>query len=203
MFCGAAQHGTKAMEVKLAQKKQAAPKKKSTPKLATIPRKHLCARAIWTFFFSHLAQTSILLFFLIAIITISLVLDVGTGVTLGVIFLSAYVLLLYVFSVLDHHSYYYEVNESAFQKEHGIIHKTNVTIPFNRIQNVNIIRSMSDRMLGLARIDIETAGSSQNGREVAAGSRSSAEGHLPGVTLKQAQEIHDLLIERFSGFQER
>lgn len=188
------------MKAKLAHRQSAVKIKKQKTKI--IPRKRLCARAMWTFFFSNLSKTGILLFFVLAIIFLSIAVGVPIGALLGVVFLAFYVIFLYLFAVLEHHNYYYEVSESAFQKEHGVIHKTNVTIPFNRIQNVNITRSLSDRMLGLARIDVESAGSSgPNDRIVAGGSQSSAEGHLPGVTMNQAQEIHDLLIERFANYQ--
>lgn len=195
-YCGTAQHGVEAMKKKIDTIKQ----QKDSSNIKTISKKRLCARAVWTFFFSHLAKTSVLLFFTLGLIVVSVVLEVGIGAYLGSLLLIGYILLLYLFSVLQHHNYYYEVNDSAFQKEYGIIHKTNVTIPFSTIQNVNISRSLSDRMFGLARIDIESAGSSgQNGKTTIAGSLSTAEGHLPGVTLMQAKEIHDILVKRFSG----
>jgi membrane protein YdbS with pleckstrin-like domain len=160
----------------------------------TIERQRLCQRAVWSFYLSYIGKTS-LLFFLFIIGTVFEPLLFGP-------LLGAYVIILYVSAVIVHQNYYYEVNTSAFRKEHGVIHKTDVTIPFNRIQNVNITRSLSDRILGLARVDIESAGSSSiTKRNVAGGSKTKSEGHLPGITLPQAKEVHDLLIEKFGRFQ--
>jgi membrane protein YdbS with pleckstrin-like domain len=195
-FCGTAQHGEAAMSQKIA--------KPHEPRYATndsiidpeqcIDKRRLCQRAVWSFFLSYIGKTNLLLLlFLIGVAFEPLLF--GSVLT-------AYVLLLYVVAVIVRQNYYFEVNTSSFRKEHGVIHKIDVTIPFNRIQNVNVTRSLGDRILGLARIDIESAGSSHTNTENKVGSSDSlAEGHLPGVTLAQAEEIHDLLLDRFSKIQ--
>lgn len=202
-FCGKPQHGTEAMTEKLTARKTTHHDDRDNTqnsntkqgKQRTIEKKRLCQRALWSFFVNYLGKTSLLLL-------IFLVGTVFEPLFMGPL-LVLYVLALYVSAAIVRHNYFFEVNQSSFRKEHGVIHKTDVTIPFNRIQNVNITRSLSDRMLGLARVDIESAGSSSvTRRNVAGGSQTKAEGHLPGVTMSQAEEIHDLLLERFGGLQE-
>lgn len=165
------------------------------PYSENIEKRRLCGRAIWSFFLSYLAKTGMLLLLFI----------IG-GIFEPLLFIPiivAYILILYVAAVLVHLSYYYEITEHAFRKEYGIIHKNDVTIPFTQIQNVNITRSLSDRILGLARVDVESAGSSSiTNRSVGGGSQTKAEGHLPGVTVRQAKIIHDTLLERFSNIQD-
>lgn len=160
----------------------------------TIEKRRLCQRAVWSFYLSYIAKTGLLL--------LLFVLGSFFDPLLFGLLLISYVMILYITAAIVHRNYYFEINSSSFRKEYGVLHKIDVTIPFNRIQNVNITRSLSDRILGLARIDIESAGSSSTTkRNTAGGSRTKSEGHLPGVTLPQAKEIHDLLIDRFSAFQ--
>ena len=198
-YCGSAQttkenHARDARKANPPQAAQAHARSHTLENDKCIEKRRLCQRALWSFFLNYLGKTgALLLLFMVGVIFEPLLF----GTILGL-----YVVILYISAAIVHRNYYFEVNESAFRKEHGVIHKTDVTIPFNRIQNVNITRSLSDRLLGLARIDIESAGSSATtSRNVAGGSRTKAEGHLPGVTVPQAEEVHDLLLERFAEFQ--
>ncbi|MCA9350901.1 PH domain-containing protein, partial [Candidatus Saccharibacteria bacterium] len=61
---------------------------------------------------------------------------------------------------------------------------------------VNIERSLVDRMLNLARISIETAGSTVTQPiQVIGGYTARSEAYLPGLTLEQAKQLHDILID--------
>lgn len=116
---------------------------------------------------------------------------IGLGVVIG------YALVVLLFSYLTWSNFTFTIDDNSFQKQYGIILKRNVSIPLGQIQNVNVNRSLLDMILGLARIDIETAGSTRAvAQQIAGGSSSKAEGHLPGVSLKRARELHDILIER-------
>lgn len=162
----------------------------------TIEKKRLCQRALWSFYLSYIGKTGLLLFLF--------VIGLAVEPLWFSIVIAAYFILLYITAVVVHHNYYFEVNSSAFRKEYGVLHKTDVTIPFNRIQNVNITRSLSDRVLGLARVDVESAGSSSiTPKNTAGGSMTKSEGHLPGVTMNQAREIHELLVNRFTELQKQ
>ena len=96
---------------------------------------------------------------------------------------------------LTYRFYRYELREEGFRKEHGIVWKTYVTIPYNRIQNIDIYRGVIDRLLGLSDLHIQTAGASVQ----FAGSRASgrgAEGGLPGLSREVAEQLRDELIKR-------
>lgn len=172
------------------------PSNTSRRETRTIEKRRLCQRALWSFYLSYIGKTGLLLFlFFIGLVVEPLWFSVVIAV---------YLTLLYITAVVVHQNYYFEVNSSAFRKEYGVLHKTDVTIPFNRIQNVNITRSLSDRILGLARVDIESAGSSSvTAKNTAGGSMTKSEGHLPGVTMYQAREIHELLVNRFTELQKQ
>lgn len=200
-FCGAAQHGPEAgiyrveqptlgkTAVKAAEKSRKNPLKDTEEKGAVeyIKRRSLCPQVKISFIIGYLQKTSIIPLLLL----IGLVFD---PIVFGGAILF-YALALYVSAALAYNYFFYSIDETGFQKEYGIIHKHSVSVPYSNIQNVNISRSLIDRLLGLARINIETAGSASiDDRDVIGGSSSKAEAHLPGVTLEQAKKIHDLVV---------
>ena len=69
----------------------------------------------------------------------------------------------------------------------GIIYKKYVSIPYDRIQNVDIHRSLLARILGLSSLRIHTAG---------VGGMASAEGNLPGVSTEVAEQLREELLSR-------
>jgi len=61
-----------------------------------------------------------------------------------------FVIFSYVRSRLLYKYYFYELTENSFRKEHGIIYKKYVSIPYTRIQNIDIYRGVLARILGLS-----------------------------------------------------
>jgi len=107
------------------------------------------------------------------------------------------VVLAYVFARLTYRFYRYELTDLGFKKESGIIWKSYVTIPYEKIQNVDIHRGVWARVLGLSDIQIQTAGmSAVVGRYGTAGV--GAEGRLPGLSEQDAELLRDELVRRAS-----
>lgn len=155
----------------------------------TIERRRLSSNAVYSFFIAYLMKTSILLFLFLAAIYFEPVLSV-----LGLL---AYLVCLYIAAAIVQNNFYYKVDEVGFQKSYGVIHVRQVTIPFEQVQNVNIRRSLTDRMLGLSRVSIETAGSSDGSTTGVSGlNQTTAEGYLPGLNLEDAKELHDVLLSK-------
>ncbi|TSC77921.1 MAG: hypothetical protein G01um101424_55 [Parcubacteria group bacterium Gr01-1014_24] len=103
----------------------------------------------------------------------------------------AFFVLCFVLAKLTYHYYRYEMTEHVFKKEHGIIWKKYVSIPYDRIQNVDIYRGILARLLGLSDIQIQTAGG------ITAGSYGAfSEGRLIGVSKEEAERLRDELIQR-------
>jgi len=101
------------------------------------------------------------------------------------------IILSFVIAKLTYHYYRYEMSELVFKKEHGIIWKKYVSIPYDRIQNVDIYRGVFARLLGLSDIQIQTAGG------ITAGSYGAfSEGRLIGVSKEEAEKLRDELIQR-------
>lgn len=103
----------------------------------------------------------------------------------------------FMWARLSYNFYRYELTNDGFRKELGVIYKKYVTIPYDRIQNVDIYRGILARILGLSDLNIQTAGMSAgalSGRSLLSGG--AAEGRLPGLSQADAEKLRDELIRR-------
>ena len=102
------------------------------------------------------------------------------------VIIPVFLLLCFLWAKLSYHFYRYELTDLGFRKEYGVIYKKYVTIPYDRIQNVDIYRGILARILGLSDLNIQTAGSSAGGM--------TGEGRLPGISKETAEYLRDELI---------
>ncbi len=167
--------------------------------------KQLDPKAVWLFFFSSLLRSIVPVIFLSIWSSAFLsgfsddtkdisVLSFGFLKWLWLI-IPVYIVLVFVWAKLTYHFYRYELIENGFRKESGIIYKKYVTIPYDRIQNVDIHRGILARILGLSDLNIQTAGASATISRYGIGGIS-AEGRLPATSMKVAEELRDELIQR-------
>ena len=87
----------------------------------------------------------------------------------------------------------FEVQENTLVIRHGVFNRVKATIPYSRIQNINITNGVFDRMYKTFTVKVETAGSSA----VTASSQSGhlkPEGYIPG--LKDPTLIENKIKER-------
>lgn len=162
--------------------------------------KKLHPQAVWLFFISLLLRW----FFLFLFLGINLIflfsgfngeIIVISYIVWFLIIIFILIVLNYIWAKLSYHFYLYELREDGFRKESGVITKKYVTIPYDRIQNVDIYRGILARLLGLSDLQIQTAGASaqvSRGGVFGAG----AEGRLPGVSFADAEQLRDELIRR-------
>lgn len=202
-YCGAAQHGEAssrfrahdpARDTTMAQaqyaEQQARHESRARLKKAIDNCQHekLCPRAKILFFFRYTAATSIILLLLAG----GLLIDPR----LFGLALVGYFVVIYLVAEIVYRNFHYGLSKTGLEKEHGILHKKSVSVPYRRIQNININRSVLDRILGMSRISIETAGRSDDEpRQTVGLTETHAEAVLPGLTLKDAEELHDVLLE--------
>lgn len=156
-------------------------------------------KAVWLFFLNMLAGW----FFMLVVFGTWLgVFLIGRfGFSVGSVLLLAFGALLvfigfsWIWAKLSYQYYRYELREDGFRKEHGVIWKRYVTIPYDRIQNIDILRGVFARLLGLSDLQIQTAGASAVvGRYGARGIN--AEGRLPGLSREVAEQLRDELVRR-------
>src|SRR3989344_2042304 len=166
--------------------------------------KQLNPKVIWLFFIQFIARGFFLgiMFSMIFGHVTLLYLARGGQVAAGIKFIVSFYLILlvvvlilaYLWARLTYRYYRYELGESAFRKESGVIWKKYTSIPYERIQNVDIYRGLLARILGLSDLNIQTAGASAVvGRY---GGGMGAEGRLPGVSKEEAEKLRDELLNR-------
>lgn len=97
----------------------------------------------------------------------------------------------YIWAKLTYHYYRYDLSELVFKKEHGVIYKKYVSIPYDRIQNVDIHRGILARLLGLSDLQIQTAGGISMSSYGAF-----SEGRLVGLSKEEAERLRDEVIQR-------
>ena len=106
------------------------------------------------------------------------------------------ILLCYFLAKSAYRYWHYELTENALRIEKGIIWKKYLSIPYERIQNVDISRGVLDRILNLSDIQIQTAGNSAvYGRP--GGWHS--EGKIPGLDIKIAEQLREELVNKSKG----
>lgn len=159
--------------------------------------KQLDPKAVWLFFISNAVTVTFLFVFLGSLFTTVLATVIESVAVIVVVF-SMYLVLIvlaFIWSKLVYRFYKYELIENGFRKESGVITKKYTTIPYDRIQNVDINRGILARILGLSDLQIQTAGASASiGRY--GGTGIYAEGRLPGLSKQDAEVLRDELIQR-------
>ena len=157
-------------------------------------------KAIWIFFFQFLGVGLVLaLIFGWFFGILASVIKFGVGWWIIILFIIIWLFISYGWAKLYYNLYKFELTEDAFKKEHGVIWKRYVSIPYERIQNIDIHRGVLARILRLSDLMIQTAGYAgvTYGRYGAFGR--DPEGRLPGLSKERAEEIREELIKRAKG----
>lgn len=165
--------------------------------------KQLHPRVIWLFFFKFLFVGLFLLFFFVGGVSEGLdgLMILGRFVVpfwffLILIFL-VYIALCYIFAKLTYRFWRYELTEDAVKIEKGVIWKKYISIPYGRIQNIDIYRGILARLLGLSDLQIQTAGYS--GGQGRYGMIGKTEGKLPGLDPQIAEQLREELTKKARG----
>lgn len=188
--CGAPVHGAEALPYH-AKASTVKPGTKITAKSAKkkIKPSGLDAIAPLAFSINYIGKTSILLPAIIMVIYF----EPTVGSLLAILFFG-FILLIALLSFLNFH---YSLNDEGLTIGYGIIFKKSITVPYDRIQNVNIEQSLIDRLLGLSRVSVETAGSSSGQPiNVTGGYVAKSEGYIPALSLESAKTLHDILVDK-------
>ena len=140
-------------------------------------------KAVWLFFFQFLFVGLFVLIFLGILI--------GRWLILGLLF---YVIFCYILAKLTYRFWRYQLTEDAVKIEKGVIWKKYISIPYERVQNVDIYRGILARILGLSDLHIQTAGYSGYRRHGIG-----TEGRLPGLDPQIAEQLREELIKKVKG----
>jgi len=117
----------------------------------------------------------------------------GFYIVLGAwaLFVLAFVITFLV-AYLTYANYLFMLDDNALKIRRGILAKEEVAIPYRQIQDVDIEQSVSDRVWGVARLAILTAGR----EEAKEGEEDTAEGVLPAVDRALAESLQTELLKR-------
>lgn len=159
--------------------------------------KQLHPRAVWLFFIKSIFFFAFILFIFGSVIFPIIFTVPKKGYP--TIFDSSWMIVLllvvvapifsYFWAKLTYRFYKYGLTPEGIKIEKGVIWKRYITIPYGRIQNVDIYRGPLARLLGLSDLQIQTAGYSY-------GKHKSTEGRLPGLSPKDAEALRDKLVKK-------
>jgi len=118
--------------------------------------------------------------------TVLLILIIAIGIV---------VILGEIYARMAYNRWLYEFTPHELKLEKGIIFKNYRSVPYERIQNVEIHRGILARMLGFSSLEIHTAGYSggYQGRR-----RVHAEGYIPAVFINKAEHTREFLMKKIS-----
>ena len=85
---------------------------------------------------------------------------VGGGVSGGAALVAGWFLVAFAYQFVYYRRFEYELTDDTLDIASGVVSRRNREIPVGRIQNVDISRNVFQRALGIAEINLETAGGS-------------------------------------------
>ena len=89
-----------------------------------------------------------------------------------------------IWSVISYFKYYFYIQNDELIIEKGVLSKTKLNIPFDRIQSVNFQQNVIHQVLQVIKVEIDTAGSA--GSEFA----------LDALSVKKANRLRDIILTR-------
>lgn len=165
--------------------------------------KQLDPKAVWIFFLGFVLRWFFII--IIASFWIAAFLSGGDELSQGReswsflnwlwVIIPMFLVICFVWAKLTYKYYRYELTDKGFRKESGVIYKKYVTIPYDRIQNIDIYRGILARILGLSDLHIQTAGMSAVVSQYATAGMGS-EGRLPALPKDVAEQLRDELVDR-------
>ena len=92
-----------------------------------------------------------------------------------------------IYEIYYFRSYHYSDNKQIFVLRKGVFTVTDVTVPYDKIQNIFVNRDIFDRIFGLYDVHLSTVGFI-----------SQMELHIDGVSMKNSENLKTLFTERIS-----
>jgi len=99
--------------------------------------------------------------------------------------------------------YRFEIRHDEVVVTKGVLFTRRTSIPFARIQNINVLQGPIMRRYGLQNISLETAGSPLATGSYAGGFTMQGEGHLAGLPEGYAERVADELMDMVKEYKAR
>ena len=94
------------------------------------------------------------------------------------------VLIGMIYSIINYFRYYFYLKKDELIIESGVIKRTKLNVPFDRIQTINFEQNIVHRVFNVVRLKIDTAGSAK------------AEFQFQAINLDTANELRELLLSK-------
>lgn len=95
--------------------------------------------------------------------------QINTYISYGLVGLLSVSILLILFSVLvswlEYHNYSFVFQEFDLIVKKGIFNREEISLPYRQMQDINIIRNLGHRLLGVSRLVIDSAGDEGSGQD--------------------------------------
>ena len=158
----------------------------------------LGGKAFWLFFFQNAIASFALLFMAIILIVLRFMDlsntpfgDIQSAITsaASIVFLFFIVSLLvaYLIAWLLYSHFQFMLDHDSLQISHGILFKTQDSIPYRQIQNINIEQDIIFQMLGVSRLVVLTAGHEEG---------KNTKGVIPAIDSDAAIFLKDMLLQK-------
>ena len=143
---------------------------------------------------------------ILAVILFSIVLELGfsfltnflnlkqfTSIGSWIIFIVGIIFCIgaFVTAFIKYKSVEFMFNDFAFSIRKGFFSKSEISIPYRQIQYINHSQSFNDKILGVMKIVVETAGDDDS-----SGGKNNEEGMLPILDAKIALSLEKELLKR-------
>jgi putative membrane protein len=171
----------------------------ATSPSSPVPRQ-LSPKTVWLFFLSDFTSLVFpMLLIALAAIVVSIIyarLHIREMFILTTVFailvfmilvipLSLFSLLSLIWNYLWWRSFRYYITPQEIQVEKGVINRKFTAVPYSRVQNIGIYRSLLHRLLGLSSLSIQTAGKS---------GVAGAELTIPGLLARDAESLREEVL---------
>ncbi|MBS3053706.1 MAG: PH domain-containing protein [Candidatus Aenigmarchaeota archaeon] len=152
----------------------------------------------WSYFWIFLFTFAFLGFF-VGIWILAITESLSSLFWCGIIILVLSGVLSALWAKLMYNSYSFETTKTALNIKWGVLRKHSATIPYQRIQNIDVNRGIMARLLGISEVWIQTAGFSAALSKF--GAMRFSEGMVPGLDVKEAEKLRALLLKKTKGRQ--
>lgn len=151
--------------------------------------KNLDPKSMWVFRFQAYIVLALLLFWAFLATSVR-------GSSALLVLLVIIILIGEIYARLAYNFWKYDLTKSEIKIENGIIWKTYKSVPYQRVQNVDINRGILARIFGFSAVAVQTAGYSGSGGRGIFGGAMGAEAYFPGVSVNDAEKIRKLLLSK-------
>ena len=93
-----------------------------------------------------------------------------------------------ILSLISYYKYYFHIKDGELIIEKGVLQKTKLNIPLDRIQTINFQQNILHQFLSVVSVQVDTAGSAKSELNIDALSREKAE-ELRNYILQKKQEL--------------